>query len=53
MAHIYGSGGSSAFQIASKKREDVLWRVLIVVMYGAMGLGVLCGSMFLRYAWIR
>ncbi len=53
MAHIYGSGGSSAFQIASKKREEVLWRVLIVVMYGAMGLGVLCGSMFLKYTWIR
>ena len=53
MAHVYGNVGNSAFQIASKKREDVLQRVLIVVMYGAMGLGVLCGAMFLKYTWIR
>lgn len=53
MAHVYGSVGNSAFKIASKKREDVLWRALIVIMYGAMGLGVLCGSMFLKCTWIR
>ena len=53
MAHIYGKIGESALQKSLEKREKVLWGVLLVLMYGAMGLGVLEGAMFTKSLSVR
>lgn len=53
MAHIYGKVGESALQKTLEKREKVIWGFLLVMMYGAMGLGVLIGLQFSSSVWIR
>ena len=53
MAHIYGKVGESALQKALAKREKVIWGVLLVFVYGAMGMGVLIGLQFSKSLSIR
>lgn len=53
MARIYGKVGESALQKSLEKREKVLWGVLLVLMYGAMGLGILEGTMFTKSVSVR
>ena len=53
MAHIYGKVGESALQKSLEKREKVLWGVLLVLMYGAMGFGALWGLMFSKSLSVR
>ena len=53
MAHIYGKSGESALNVSIEKREKVLWAFLLVIMYGAMAIGVLVGAMFSQSSTIR
>ena len=53
MAHIYGKVGESALQKSLEKREKVLWGILLVLMYGAMGMGVLIGFQFSKSLFVR
>jgi hypothetical protein len=53
MAHIYGKVGESALQKSLEKRENVIWGVVLVLAYGAMGMGVVIGLLFSSFVWIR
>lgn len=52
MAHIHGTAGKSAFQIAAKKREKALSIMLIVIMIITVCLGAIWGATLWKSAWI-
>lgn len=53
MAHIHGKVGESALQKSLGKREQVFWRLLLTMLYGAFVLGGLCGMLLSPSIWIQ